>query len=173
MSNLEYFISYKDAISRIMDIDFTILDIPGIKFYDGNIITNRVMRAIGTCKKIDLEAVIRCRECKHRGTKECKIENTSPTDFCSRAEKVEIKFVKRNYKKVTREEFYDFINNHTKKLTKHGIYFATPPIIQYIAFPENFDAYRDNSNNYCEAYILEAVPGCSKDIYFITTDTVT
>lgn len=167
----DHYISYEDAISRIRDTNFSLENMDSLKFYHQNILRQRAERSLSKCQYIDLTEVIRCKACKYRNTDQCKMDNTDREDFCSRAERKKIKEIHRNYRQVTKEEFDDFIKNFPRELDVHGIYFCTPPIIQYNAIPKDFDPYAESPYNYCEAYMREGYPGVSSDEYYIATDS--
>ena len=38
------------------------------------------------------------------------------------------------FKEVTKEEFEEFLKNYPRELTPHGIYFCTPPVLEYEDF---------------------------------------
>lgn len=171
MSYQDYYISYEDAVSRIMDTNFNLSnENVSMKFYHENILKQRAQRSLNKCVRVDLAEVIRCKECKHKGTEQCKVENTDREDFCSKAERKPIMVITRHYRQVGREEFYEFIKNYPGELEPHGIYFCTPAIVQYNAIPKDFDPYAEHMYNYCMAYMREGVPGYSSDEYFIVQD---
>lgn len=171
MSNYDRYISYEDAVSRIRDTSFSLIDQGlSLQYYHENIIRQRAERSLSKCGSVDLTEVVRCKACKYMGTDKCGIKNMDREDFCSRGEKKELRIVHHDYTEVQKDKFYDFINNYPKELDKHGIYFCTPAIIQYNDFPENFDPYSEHPDNYCVAYRKEGVLGYSRDTYYVRSD---
>lgn len=166
------YIKLDDAVDAVMNAN-----INGLSYNVKDIETKqKICSSISRCQRFGLseKEVVYCKVCEfHNNSKNAPSSLCSKmkgTDFCSLGKRIPLKYVEHEYIEVGRDEFYSFINNYPRELNKHGVYFCTPSMTQYIDFPDDFDPDFDHPYNYCVAYLKDGLYNSESDSYYIRTD---